>query len=711
MLRSHLLAGAAAPCLLLAAPAFAQISSSNAAPDPSAARQPAGTSPDIVVTGYRFLDADTSGITKLPLPIDEVPQSISLVNNDFVKAADLKNMGEIAQYTPGALFASYSPSYGNQVWLRGFAANYALDGLLVGDQITEPDVAMLQRYEVVKGPASVVYGAQSPGGVVNLVSKSASPDTPSYLQATGGSWGRWRLEGQVAGSLDASGTMRAIGVAAHEQGGSFVDDVHLNRTVVYGGLDFAVADGLTAYVRSSYQRTKDTPYNGIPTFPNGTLVPVPRSFFLGASDLTNLTQAKRADAGLVWRPSDLWSLDLKTVYQNTTHDGGNVYPYDLIALDGSFPVGGEHFDDWHVRDVTVAGTATRKLDDVGLRDSYLVASVRYQHYRYVIAERNLTAGTANIFDGEEAVSDVFNALTPVPGGYQQDQRMNYLTASGQAVIKVARPLTLVGGVAYSSPRIHQQLYFGTFQSFDPGHQVNYRGAAILEPMSGLNLYASYSESYQPNLRIDINRNVLPPIKGKQYEVGAKYTPSRGILLTAALFRIDESNVAVYDAMIDGEALYRASSVRHRGLELEATGQIMRGWQVKSGLALLDPKVTDDPSNPVNNGERRPWLPRVTANLFTSYDLPNGISVSGGVRYVGSVKTYDNSSRTRTPALTAHTLADAAIAYSFDKWRVQANIKNIFDRRYYVSSPIFQSLSAGLCPGEPRSFSVSLRRDL
>lgn len=710
MLRSYLLAGAAVPCLSLAVPALAQTSSSTDTPAPSAVRQPADAGSDIVVTGYRYLDADTRGITNLPLPVEKVPQSISLLNNDFVKAADLKNSGEIAQYTPGALWASFSPSYGNQIWLRGFAANYAIDGLLVGDQITEPDPVLLQRYEIVKGPASVVYGAQSPGGVVNLVQKGATANTLSYLQVLGGSWGRWRLEGQIAGALDNSGSIRAIATAAREEGGSFVDYVKLNRTVIGGGLDVDIAPGLTGYVRASYQRTKDTPFNGIPTYADGTLPPVPRSFFLGGSDFEALAQAVRADAGLTWRPSDLWSFDLKTVYQHTTHGGINAYNYGLIAADGSFPVGGEMFDDWHVEDLTVAGSATRKLDDLGLAGSYLEASVRYQHYRYYIAERNLTGGTTNIFDGDEAVAAFFNAQAPVPGGYQQDQRMNYLTASAQAVVKVADPLTLVGGIAWSSPKIDQQVYRGAFGNFDPGDQVNFRGAAIVEPAAGLNLYASYSESYQPNLRIDISHDVLPPVKGRQYEAGGKYAPMRQLLLTAAVFRIDEANVAVYDQMVDGEALYRSSSVRHRGLELEATGQVTQAWQVKAGLALLDPKVTDDPDHPVNNGETRPWLPKVTADLFTSYAFTNGFDVAGGLRHVGAVKTYDTSSAVRTPDVGAYTLIDAALGYTLDRWRLQLNLKNIFDKHYRVSTPIFQSLSAGLYPGEPRSVSVSLRRD-
>lgn len=668
--------------------------------------------PAITITGgHCFLDEDTSGITNLPLSIEKVPQSISLLNNDFVKSADLKTMGEIAQYTVGGLWASYSPSYGNQLWLRGFSAGYAIDGLLVGDQITEPDPAILERYEIVKGPASVVYGAQSPGGIVNLVSKSVSWDTPSYLEARGGSWGRWRLEGQLAGSLNTSGTVRAIGVVAHEEDGSFVNFVKLNKTVVYGGLEADLTDNLASYVRVSYQRTKNTPFNGIPTFPDGSLVPVSRSFFMGGSDFDNLTQATRVNAGLSWTMSDLWSFDLKGVYQHTTHDGKNAYPYDYIAYDGSFPVGGENFDDWYLNDFSIAASATRKLDDIGLADSSVTANVRYQHYRYSIFERFLSGGTAaaNIYSGDRAVSDFFNTLVPGTENYQQDQKMSYLTISSQAVIKVLEPLTFIGGIAYSKPMIDLQVYDSPWQDFDPGDQVNYRGTITYEPIEGLHLYGSYSESYQPNLRIDINHNVLPPVKGKQYEIGAKYFLNKKLLLSAALFDIRENNIAVYDTMVNGEALYKAKEVCHRGLELEATGQIVNRWQIRGGVALLDPKVTKDPENAINVGEVRPWLPRVSANLYTNYDFMNGISLSGGVRYVGSVKTHDKSS-TPTRSLSPYMLFDAAIGYFIDRWHLQLNVKNIFDKRYYVSTPIFQSLWAGLYPGEPRSFTVSVRRD-
>ena len=111
---------------------------------------------EIVVTShYQFLGADTSGTTGLPIPIEKVPQSISLVSGDFVKAADLKTLGEIAEYTPGAINVGNSLGLGSMIDIRGFTAGRAIDGIEVqGLTNFEPDYAIVDRLEIVKGPAS-----------------------------------------------------------------------------------------------------------------------------------------------------------------------------------------------------------------------------------------------------------------------------------------------------------------------------------------------------------------------------------------------------------------------------------------------------------------------------------------------------------------------------------------------------------------------------
>jgi iron complex outermembrane receptor protein len=309
---------------------------------------------------------------------------------------------------------------------------------------------------------------------------------------------------------------------------------------------------------------------------------------------------------------------------------------------------------------------------------------------------------------DRAVSNFFNSAGIPTGIYKQDQRMDYITGSTQAVIKLANPLTAVGGISVSYPMINMKVGDGSFQNFNPGTQTQFRGSLIYEPIEGLNFYASYSQSFQPNLRIDVNYKVLKPVQGEQYEVGAKYALNKQLLLSIALFQINESNVAVFDMTSpSGQGLYRPAGVRHRGAEFEATGYLTDNWQIKAGGALLDPVVRTDSSKPESVGQVRAWLPQTSANLFTTYSFPNGLSIGGGGRYVGSVKTsYDGS----TAPLPSYLVLDIMATYTLGKFRLQFNMKNLLDEHYVVPSPIFQSLSAGLFPGTPRTFMLSLRRD-
>ncbi|WP_380872413.1 ferrichrome-iron receptor [Sphingomonas sp. DBB INV C78] len=663
---------------------------------------------DIIVTGYRYLSEDTSGTTNLPLPVEKVPQAISLVSEDFLKAADLRTLGEVAQHTPGAIFAGNPQGFGSVVKLRGFTGGTAIDGLTVGSLDYEPDYATIERMEIVKGPASVVYGAASPGGLINLVTKSAKADTASYVEALGGSWDRWRIEGQLAGALNAEGTVRAIGIAAHEEADSFMKIANSSKTVIYAGLDFDIADGFTGYVHGGYDRYRRSAFDGIPTLPDGSPAPVGRSFFIGSHDFNLTSKVGRVSAGLDWEVSPVWSISLKTNYQNTDTDGPSAFGFGLEE-DGDFLIAAQNFLKNKREDFSVGLSSIYKLDETGLMDSFISVSALYQD-----TELTTVGGLpdfpegpvaeANIFDGVKAIEAIINTAQ-LPGfTYEYGQRLEYLTLSGQAVIKVADPVTLLAGLSWSKPDVSSRLD-GPWVDYSRGGEMSYRGAITVEPISGLNVYASYSESFQPQLRVDVDGAVLPPLTGSQYEIGVKYvSPDRRLLLTAALFDLNQKNKGLFvEQGPDGTDRYKAvGKTRHRGLELEAVGQITAAWQIHAGFALLDPKITRD-DNPDVIDKTVPFLPKSTASLYTSYEFGGGAFVGGGIRYVDSVKTdFDRV----TKDLPSYFLVDGSIGYDFDRYRVQLNVKNIFDEHYYINN--YETLFYGNVVGEPRSFAVSVR---
>ena len=667
-----------------------------------------GAGGDIVVTGYRYLSVDTSGTTGLPLPIEKVPQSISLVTNDFLKAADVKSLGEVAQYTPGALYAGNPEGFGTTVKLRGFTAGTAIDGLAVGALDYDPDYATVERLEIVKGPSSVVYGAQSPGGLVNIVTKGARADTPSYVEALAGSWGRWRLEGQVAGGLNAANSIRAIGIVAHEEAGSFMTDVDSAKTVLYGGVDADIATGLAGFVHGGYEHFRRTAFDGIPTLADGTPAPVGRSFFIGSKDFDLITDVEHFNAGLDWQATPLWSIALKASYQDTDTHGPAAYGFGLED-NGDVSLSVQNFLKNRREDFNVGLSSVYKLDDAGLPGSFLSAAAIYRRTTlYTLGSlpdlgEDGTA-TANIFDGVKAIEAVLNT-TVFPGPtYTYRQHLDYVTASGQADIKIAEPVTLLGGISWSKPTTTTTLD-GATQNFSAGGQVSYRAGVTVEPVRGLNVYGSYSESFDPQLKVDVSNKVLPPLAGKQFEAGVKYaSPDHRLLLTGAIFQIDQANAGIFDQVgDDGTDRYKAvGKVRHRGLELQALGRITKAWQVNAGFSLLDPKIREDAESAIV-GKTETFLPRKTASLFTSYHLTDALFVGGGVRFVGSVKTsFDGTTRD----ISSYTLVDATAGYTFRKVRLQLNLKNIFDKRYYINN--YQTLFYGNVVGEPRSVTVSLR---
>lgn len=660
----------------------------------------------IVVSGYRYLAEDTSGTTGLPVPIEKVPQSISLVSKDFMDATDVRSLGDVAQYTPGALFDGNPGGTSSIVKLRGFAAGNAIDGLNVGALDYEPDFATLERLEIVKGPTSVVYGAANPGGIINQVTKSAKANTPSHIELLGGSWDRWRLEGQVAASLNAAGTVNVIAIAAHEEAGSFMQRVDSAKTVLYAGIDAELTPGLTGYIHGGYERYRRTSFDGIPTLPDGTPAPVGRSFFIGSGDFDLVTPVVRVNGGLDWEASSALSVSLKANYLRSNTTGESGFGFDLQP-NGDFFIAINNITKSVTQAFSAGLSAVYKLDDAGLTDSFVTVAANYQSYDIKQAGTipDTPAGdVGNIFDGVDAIEALFNTRT-YPGifDYSLNRRLRYFTLSTQANIKIAEPLTLLGGLSWAKPDVSKQSGAAPWEDFSGDSQTSLRLAATLEPVQGLNFYVSYSESFQPQLFIDAVGDVLPPLTGEQYEAGVKYVSSdRRLLLTAAVFDVRQANQARYDQTIDLIDRYApVGKVRHRGFELQAVGEITRGWQVNAGVAILDPTIRQD-DDPTLIGKTLTFLPKSSASLYTSYAFGNAF-VGGGIRYVGSVKT-DIDRATRD--LPSYTLVDASAGYNFERFRVQLNVKNLFDKHYFVNN--YQTLFYGNVVGEPRSVTVSLR---
>jgi TonB-dependent siderophore receptor len=676
----------------------------------------------VVTAPYEFLNVDTSGTTNLPLPIEKVPQSISLVSEDFIKAADLKTIGDIADYVPGAFYEGPSGGFSNAVSLRGFTPIKAYDGLNVGASFLpafEPDYAIFDRVEIVKGPSSVVYGVSSAGGLINYVTKSATAQTPDYFLAQFGMWQNYRVEGQVAGSLDSSGSVRGIGVVAYDQGNSFIDVMSHKQATFYGGINADLSSSLTGYIHAGFMWEERTASDGLSTYPDGQYPypQVPRSFFVGGANDNLITPDYLADLGLTWRATDMLDVNLKANYVSDVTSGNDPFSYDLQS-NGDLSLNRQHITGESNLDWGVALSSTYKFDDLGLKDSFVSVSAMYQdsEFKYVFYGYNFPNGqtvvTGNIFAGETALTNIFDSAT-IPGPLENDEAefLRTLTVSTQSVLHVVDGVAVLLGASYSKPEVIES-NFGVSQNFTPPSQISYRAGVTYEFLPGANAYFSYSQSFLPQTYLTPNFTVLPPLKGDQYEGGVKYRTGDGhLLLTGAVFQITEANQPEFAELIGPVSYYTpAGEVTHKGFELEALGQISPAWQVHLGYAYLDARITENPSDPASVGQIEPFVPEQTASLFTTYTVGagflRGLTVGGGFRYVGPQRT--NIPNDLTFDIPGYELVDASVSYEMKPWTVQLNARNIMNRFYFYND--YQTLAFSNLVGPPASLTLTVRRN-
>jgi outer membrane receptor for ferric coprogen and ferric-rhodotorulic acid len=681
---------------------------------------------EIVITGhYQFLSVDTSGATNLPLPIEQVPQSISLVSDDFIKAADLKTLGEIAEYTPGALNVGAPEGLESVIYLRGFAADRAIDGVNVASNAYyEPDYAIFDRLEIVKGPSSVVYGVGTPGGLVNYVTKSATPETIDYLSLQAGSWRNFRLQGQVAGALDADGHVRAIGIIVQDQGDSFLNQVYHKKTSVYGGVNVDFSASIMGYLHGGYERLERPSFDGNPTEADGTPAPLSRSFCICTESIVQTSSVYHSEGGLTWSATDMLEFSVKGNYERASLGGAEDYSQGLMT-DGTLTLELEKNVEVLNENYGVGASSIYKFDNLGMKNSFVSLGVLYQNSHSVTDQVfNANGGASNIFDGQAAVSHAFDALLAGPFfPFAVTQNASTLTESAQSVLRLTDPVSVLLGISYSTPKT-TVITSGVPQVFNFPGQVSYRSGLTYEFLPKTNAYVSFSQSYSPQSNFEAGNKIAPPLTGNQYEAGLKFRSANGrLLLTGALFQIVENNVSQYDYTSQSGVNYftDVGKVNHRGLELQVLGQITPEWQINSGYAYLDPKVVGAVATQTATiGQVQLFLPKQTFSTFSTYTLSDGklrgLSFGGGIRYVSAQPTSYGSQlanaesgypQAGTKSIPGYVLVDATISYAVDNWLVQLNAHNILDKKYFINN--YQTLYYGNMPGDPTEIALSVRR--
>ncbi|EER58514.1 TonB-dependent siderophore receptor [Acidovorax delafieldii 2AN] len=711
---SHALTPLAAALLAaLAHPVFAQTPAS-AAPPQALGEVTIRSSAD----DDAYSPATSSTATKGSAPLRDVPQAVNVVPGQLLRDQGARSMEDALRNVPGVAM-SHGDGQRDQVVIRGFTAiaDQFVDGVR-DDALYFRDLADIERVEVLKGPAAVLYGRGSSGGLINRVTKKPKFGETSGEATLGlGSFDYRRATADVNLGINDAAAFR-LNMAA-EDSGSYRDQQFVKRYNFAPSLALKLAaqtDLLLQYTNARDKRLTDF---GIPAL-NGRPVDVPASTYYGsrnaAQDDTTTSTIQSFAATLNHRFNDDWSVrNITRAYgyaldRYNTLPGGTTNPVDMtVGRTRSFILRDET-GLFNQTDVTWRNQLG------GLRQEWLMG----------VELGSQKKRSESVSGGADRVSILNPAGVAAPvipaANYAADSAIPSHTTQDTAALYWQDQITLAPqwkalvGARYDVFR--QQTEFDrklsalsrTDRKFSP------RAGLVWQPSDTVSYYVSYSKSFQPSgeaFALAASTTANEPEITQNKEIGVKLDLLDGRLnMTGALFNLERTNIKNTDPTNPSRQI-NVGTQRTNGFELTANGRLPGRWDVGAGYAYLDGRMTKSlattgslqlPTAAIAAQGKVPALtPRNSAFLWAMKDLGHGLRLGGGMSYVGARFT----SLTNLVTLPAYTTVDAALQYTLGAWDVDVNVKNLANRKYYVSA--HGSNDNLILPGSPRSVQVTLRR--
>ncbi len=692
----------------LSGPAFAQ---TQAAPDANLPEVSVKSKREAEPT-YNPPTANTA--TKIEAPLRDIPQTVNVVPQSLLRDQGVRSMQDVMKAVPG-IGLSHGDGQRDQVTIRGFSAiaDQFIDGLR-DDALYFRDLSNIEQVEVIKGPASVLYGRGSSGGLINRITKKPGVDK-SEVGLTVGSWGQRRGEFDVARNFGDSGVAFRV-TGAVERADSYRDQQFLEREAIAPSLSFKLGDHTKLLLQAEYLSDRRVTDFGIPAF-QGRPVGVPADTYYGAANAKDFdySQADVNAFGFTLEHRFSNELSLRNAFRRYTYtlDRNNtlVGSVNETALTASLNRSNVKRDeDGYFNQTELVQKAT--LGGMAHQILYGVEFGKQDKDQFFRTQNNI------------ATVSLFNPVQPVlPFNVSAAPSTDNLGIMKTAAVYVQDLVTLTDkwkalvGARYDNfeqetqeRRPGQPNLSRTDTAWSP------RAGIVYQPTIDQSYYASFSKSFQPsaeNFALAANNAQIEPEETTNKEIGAKFDFFDGkASATASLFRLERTNIKSTDPARPG-VLIPIGTQRTDGLELTFTGDLSQGWQIWSGYAYLDAEVTDSPT--VDNSDnraafrgvpiqgKRPTLtPKHSVNVWLTKSFAGGYRAGAGVNYMD--ERFANPGN--TVKLPGYTTVDAMVGYKVAGLDLQLNVNNLFDREYIVSG---HGTAPNLnLPGAPRNVQVTAR---
>jgi len=635
------------------------------------------------VQGYRA--TRSASATRTDTAIHETPQSISVVPAQVVEDIGATRLEDALDYAGGVERGNNFGGQGlTEFLVRGFSTQeFYRNGFAVNRGYPNmPDANTLERIEVLRGPASMLYGRGDPGGTFNIVSKQPQAERRTVLGSQVNTDGLRRGTLDTTGALDESAAITYRLNLVAEGSDSFRDHVESERYNIAPVLRWQLSDDTALILEGDYLHNRHPLDRGLTRYPNqaGDLS---RDRFLGEESAGKLTnQNATTQLRLEHQLDSQWMLRGGIQYLDGSLDGGAVENNGLAA-DGR-TVGRNYSERWlNWNDLAVQANLEGHFDAAGLAHTLLLG-VEFDDFNYD-SQIDRSGGATSDFPidlYDQVYGQPLPALTRTTT--YDDENLKSYAFFLQDQITLTERLTAQVGARLERFEQRYENKLNPAGSWDQAHNaVSPRFGLIYDLTEELAVYANTSRSFKPNRGADRSSQAFDPEEGIAHEVGVKYElPEHDLSVTAALFHITKENVLTSDPF-DSDYQVAAGEARSRGFDISVAGNITPQWRMIGGYAYVDAEVTESSSASMPVGTRLANVPRHSFNLLDTYEFAEGplagLGVGMGVKYVGDRKGGATSTAFD---MDAYTTVDLLAYYPLtERVRLNLNLNNLFDEEY------------------------------
>ena len=640
----------------------------------------------------------------------ETPGQVAVIGEQLIDEQRASTLGEVLKNDASVTAGSTSTNR-ERFNLRGFeldsGSGYLRDGTQHWSHYRQP-VELLERVEVLKGPAGLLYGESAPGGLVNMVSKKPTYDTQMSVSQDIGSDSYTRTMADISGAVNEAETLRARVILSQEDQDSWrtrFDGTDVESERFVGGLfvDYDINDDVM--VSLHYDRTQE-----IADLDNGSKIDTTtgkainpsvvndQGFAMTDNDVANYGVAVTANL------TDNWSVKsgiARQHYERQRTESDNVLD---TAKDGTIGYRAyDRHDEWTFDTAYVDFNGD--FDALGVNHRILFGA-NGLHYDYKqLFDDTYACGSTDPNADRSACEGGFSK----PDGldYRNDSELSHSESRHyglymQDLVTFNDQWKALAGVRFAYDKTISSK--GKEESFN---NILPKFGVIYSPAENGSIYVTYSESFEPigeiNDQNDLNNGkAQDPKRGYLYELGSKWELlEERLLVSGALFHITQENIQVKEKVGSNTQTTQAGQQVHTGFELSATGYLTNSLTLNASTMILDAEYKNDP---VKEGKTPADVPEFTASIWSTYSFNNGTDVNLGIYHVGERYTDTSNEISKD----AYTRVDMGIAHTikYDEnldFVARVNVENLFDTDYLEGGS-----SKGVVVGEGRNYMATLQ---